>query len=74
MRRAILPSAVVAAVRLGTEWSGDDFVGTCCPDFVLDTGNDVLHAGSGYDSIIAAETPFREPASRTAPTRPRPGR
>jgi Ca2+-binding RTX toxin-like protein len=41
--------------------AGSHFVGTYCLDFVMDTGNDVMYAGSGTDVIMAVEAPFRYP-------------
>lgn len=43
--------------------AGNDFVGTYCLDFVMDTGEDQMYAGSGNDHIMAVEAPFSAPAS-----------
>ena len=39
--------------------AGSDFVGTYCLDFVMDTGNDTMYAGSGNDHVMAVEAPER---------------
>lgn len=39
--------------------AGNDFVGTYCLDFVMDTGEDTMYAGSGNDHVMAVEAPFR---------------
>jgi len=45
--------------------AGNDFVGPCCLDFVMDTGNDIMYAGSGNDHVMALEASFRPaPLSR----------
>ena len=39
--------------------AGSDFVGTYCLDFVMDTGEDTMYAGSGNDHVMAVEAPER---------------
>lgn len=40
---------------------GNDFVGTYCLDFIMDTGSDVMYAGAGNDDVMAVEAPFTAP-------------
>jgi Ca2+-binding RTX toxin-like protein len=41
--------------------TGRDDMGHYCYEFIMDTGNDVFHSGSGNDSIMAVEAPFSYP-------------
>jgi Ca2+-binding RTX toxin-like protein len=41
--------------------SGRDDMGHYCYEFIMDTGNDVFHGGSGNDFIMAVEAPFAYP-------------
>jgi hypothetical protein len=41
--------------------AGNDFVGTYCLDFVMDTGNDIMYAGAGTTTSWPSRRPSRPP-------------